>query len=293
MYADRVKISDTRMNDVSCRGTLRNVRQNYANSQIRTMGVRCLQLRPIPDDGNIAVFTSKTFAANGYTEGNFGHFNAMYLPLEKKLNIDLPVFFMDGFPEEYANYFIDNVKRTWSEKYKMQTKVDTPAWKSALNDVNVFVQAEEAADKDSAYFKITYDPDKRCGHGEDKVGAGTARLSGRGHDQTEEAWAGNSNTNVYGHEAGHMFGLGDEYGPVGGTEKATHYDLTEEAFDKAYADDNAVRNGGKTFNAIMGNRTIVRKHHYVTFWAAMVQAIQKGSPDSTKAPNERSDWEIV
>lgn len=200
---------------------------------------------------------------------------------------------MDGFPEEYANYFIDNVKRTWSEKYKMQTKVDTPAWKSALNDVNVFVQAEEAADKDSAYFKITYDPDKRCGHGEDKVGAGTARLSGRGHDQTEEAWAGNSNTNVYGHEAGHMFGLGDEYGPVGGTEKATHYDLTEEAFDKAYADDNAVRNGGKTFNAIMGNRTIVRKHHYVTFWAAMVQAIQKGSPDSTKAPNERSDWEIV
>lgn len=98
MYADRVKISDTRMNDVSCRGTLRNVRQNYANSQIRTMGVRCLQLRPIPDDGNIAVFTSKTFAANGYTEGNFGHFNAMYLPLEKKVKYRFAGFFYGWFP---------------------------------------------------------------------------------------------------------------------------------------------------------------------------------------------------
>lgn len=295
MHADCVRILDNRVSNVSCRSTLRKVRQNYANSPMMTIGMKCLQLRPIPDDGNIATFMGKTFIENGYRVGNSGHFNAKYLPQDKKLNIGLPVFFRDGFPEEKAKYFIDNVKETWSEKYNMQTNVDTPEWKSALNDVDVFVQAEKAANEGDAYFKLQEHS------GGSYVRDNDVSLRDSAYEDTQKAKRGEVGSrgyklNVYGHETGHMLGLGDEYIASSSRkgDHATHYDLTKEALGEDEANCNATKDVLEHRDrSIMGYGPEVKKHHYVTFWAAMVQAIQGGSPDSTKAPNQRSDWKIV
>lgn len=163
-----------------------------------------------------------------------------------------------------------------------------------MNDVDVNVQAVEKTDATKAYFRISYDPEMRSGMGEDYVGKQIARLSAEGFNQTQNALKDQSDINVYGHEAGHMFGLGDEYarkGVVG--EKATHYGLTKEAFDERYANANAVRDDDKTRDSIMNETGTVHRHHYVTFWDAMVQAIKAGAPDENKAPNMREDWKII
>ena len=77
---------------------------------------------------------------------------------------------------------------------------------------------------------------------------------------------------------------------------ATHYDLTKEAFGETYADEHAVRDDAKTLDSIMNETGTVHKHHYVTFWDAMVKAIQAdptyGSTESDKAPNMKYDWMI-
>lgn len=74
-----------------------------------------------------------------------------------------------------------------------------------------------------------------------------------------------------------------------------HHDLTKEAFGDDYANNNAVMDNTKKAGTIMGSGTQVQKHHYVTFWDAMVQAIKaqySGDP-SLVAPNVHDDWQIV
>lgn len=268
----------------------------------RNMGY-CLQLRDIlhSEQQDVTAFCSKNYMKNGYKAGNNGHFDIVYEPGNKVLKINLPVFFKKSrrgkpFPQKKAIFFIQNIQNTWSGAHKMHTKVANRSWSSTLNDVDVNVQAVEKTDATKAYFRISYDPEMRSGRGEDYVGKQIARLSAEGFNQTQNALKGQSDINVYGHEAGHMFGLGDEYarkGVVG--EKATHYNLTKKAFGKRYADRKAIRVANvKASRSIMSYDGVkVERHHYITFWDAMVQAIKAGAPDKNKAPNMREDWKII
>ncbi len=73
------------------------------------------------------------------------------------------------------------------------------------------------------------------------------------------------------HEAGHMFGLDDEYVYPGVAVGANsqHYALTMQAFGKQYADlqANIVADSASLMNG--GND--IRPHHYVTFWDGLTQ----------------------
>ena len=88
---------------------------------------------------------------------------------------------------------------------------------------------------------------------------------------------------------------------------ANHYDLTKKAFGENYANEHAVmhtnpdrhdrtKDGERLGTSVMRDGDTVEKHHYVTFWDAMVQAIQSdseyGSNPSPKAPNMHEDWKI-
>lgn len=256
-----------------------------------------LQLRIISGKNNVENFLGRKYEKKDYNLG-YGHFDATYTPQNKKLQIDLPVFFKKSrrgrsFPTDKAQYFIDNVKSTWSEKYRLRTIVTPKFWKDKLNDVKVFVRARNESDANKAYFRINYD--YKNVDGGDSVGSNnTATLSAEGYDQTADAKSHpQSGYNVYGHEAGHMLGLDDEYAASGEGYHTDHYDLTKRAFGEKYAERKATQHDNRNVRSIMNAGVEVRKHHYVTFWDAMIQSIKDKGIGRKKAPTEHKDWKIV
>lgn len=304
MYVNSEKIYRVSENRSLSPGNLQKVRSDFVNqlcknrSVLKARGVvnRCFQLREIPGvKADVDTFCAKTYTTE-YFGGINGHFNATYKPSDHKLDILLPVFFDASFDKtpgkEKEVYFIKHVGTTWSKNNMMQPTFGPSLWSIGVGNVDGVVKVEKKSKEDDAFFKI------KGGAPSASVSSGEVDMSDIAYDDTkkaanEEVGSMGYKNNVYGHEAGHMFGLGDEYGPVGGTEKATHYDLTKEAFDEAYADNNAVRDDGKTQDSIMNETGTVHRHHYVTFWDAMVQAIKAGAPDKNKAPNMREDWKII
>ena len=95
---------------------------------------------------------------------------------------------------------------------------------------------------------------------------------------------------VAAHEAGHMFGLDDEYtggGAYGPGKKTEHTDFAaKEGFTGAmHATSDAIMSGGKE----------VRQHHYVTFIDALrkVSGMKEwafGPPQAVTAPSELGDY---
>ncbi|MEG2070148.1 MAG: hypothetical protein RR034_02090, partial [Bacteroidales bacterium] len=258
----------------------------------------------------INTFRGKEYEIKKYHLIGFGCFNSKYIPFAKKLDINLPVYFnkigengaLCDFPDDEAIYYINNVKTTWSgkhkinftgnghdeKKYNLFKSYVKAGWKTALNPVEVDVKAEKINNQADAYFKIKYNTLDKDNVASDH----TATLSKQGYDETKK---GGANYNVLGHETGHMFGLDDEYEATNFGYQTDHYDLTEKAFGKKYADDNAKQDDNKNLKSIMNEGTEVRQHHYVTFWDAMVQAIQTQYPavPAPDAPNVHQDWEIV
>lgn len=223
--------------------------------------------------------------------------------------------------EKEKQLFKESVEKTWSNKWKIKTniksigKIFAKSWDS-LNPVKVNVKVEEKGDGTS-FFKITGNTSNFLS--DNMVWHGKALLSNSGynmsfytmhpfrywrsdisksnigkviHDENESDFPDKlPNYNIYAHEAGHMFGLDDEYDL--GSDKAAHYELTKKAFGEKYADENAKRNNSD-INSLMSQGVVVKKHHYVTFWDSMIKSIQQKYPNETSndVPNQYEDWEI-
>ncbi|MDL2256351.1 hypothetical protein LJC38_07180, partial [Parabacteroides sp. OttesenSCG-928-K15] len=129
--------------------------------------------------------------------------------------------------------FITAVNETWSNKHGLNTTVTRykkdkrNLWQEKLNSVKVDVAVLPTANVDDAFFKITHN-DSDYGsavwpHQGEDAPAAFAALSQGGYIETLTAMnkdipAGATNNianprsyNVFAHEAGHMFGLDDEY----------------------------------------------------------------------------------
>lgn len=92
------------------------------------------------------------------------------------------------------------------------------------------------------------------------------------------------------HEAGHMFGIDDEYiraGKVVG-DKTDHYALTVKAFGKQYADQQARM--VKDSASLMNGGNDIRPHHYVTFWDGLAQLTSGAA--FPKSPFTHKDWKF-
>ena len=210
----------------------------------------------------------KTFIANTYTKEydgdlrsdnrgtgiGFAGFKATYQPsaVAEKLYIELPIKFDPAFPADEAKYYMQNVERTWSDKFHLKTKdikggeddghgklkeAGDNKW-DQLNDVNVIVRAKETTGvtvgKNDAKFNLTHNVND-----EDYVSHdGSVKLSEQGYEETRDSnswwypsWLlHHRNLNVYGHETGHMFGLDDEY-QVGNGDYIVRRDI--KAYNKA------------------------------------------------------------
>lgn len=386
------RIPENRKDVCLSRCISRNVRQNRIDpfeefrtiACPRTSGIKgkCLQLRGIPEGKNqeyITAFKGRSYI--GVWSQRPGFFNVEYKPNVGKLDVKLPVFFKDGIVRERADYFKKNVENTWSRKYKMRTTATGENWLAALGDVEVNVEVE-STNEERAYFKIgeSADVSSVSSKGEVNLRQGAYKESLYSDRQIHPFLSKFNTYNIYGHEAGHMFGLDDEYQVendyklngnlkfydkesnsvethnigeffnyegesyviykveaddiqdgifgrklvIGGVKYkcdvipqedevillnttshkrsnalpgtlTDHYDWTKDALGKDYANTHATMDDSRNLSSktIMGNGTDVKKHHYVTFWKAMTEAIVRGCSDSSKAPSMMTDWEIV
>jgi outer membrane protein OmpA-like peptidoglycan-associated protein len=92
------------------------------------------------------------------------------------------------------------------------------------------------------------------------------------------------------HEAGHMFGVGDEYvtGGASAGDPTSHYVLTMQAFGKDYADVQAKKVADSA--SLMNGGNDIRPHHYVTFWDGLAQLTQAAA--APKIPFTQGDWKF-
>lgn len=253
-------------------------------------------------------FMTNTYSYDHYV-GNNGHFNAIYIPFSNRLYITLPVFFNSSINKAQKSFFINNIKETWSDKYhivfyngrlnpepsrkKRNSGSSNNSWSTALSKaINIFVNVFPTKIKKRAFFEL----------GSTKGGS---FVQGRLVKLRANSFVKESSSSIYptlnptAHEVGHMFGLGDEYVVKGKKRGArtTHYWLTHKAFGKLFAKKHArMRNKiPKVGSSIMRNSDTVKIRHYVTFWDAMVKAIQHvyGKTSSEKAPNMHEDWKIT
>jgi hypothetical protein len=295
--------------------------------------------------GVISKFKGKNFIKNCYTAGGQGNFDVRYSPSEKLLNVDLPVKYdssmnlpnVEGGKERKA-IFKKNVEDTWGDKYhidfqdtRLEKGQSRPAklengredssdktWKRALNHTKVQVNVKETKSGEDPYFNISarssatpslvrnyINPDVRGRDGR----MGDVELREDIFGDTLGPVGVGATYNEMAHEAGHMFGLGDEYIANGSNDgdPSTHYELVKKAFGEDYANSHAKMSDawrgekgdrvGVKDDPIMQAGGTVKKHHYVTFWDAMVKAIQSdseyGSTPSSEAPNQHEDWTIV
>ena len=313
-----------------------SVRQNKMTSAIvqreSRRGNRRDALRD--DEENIKSFAKKVYEVDDYKAGKHGHFKAKYTPSNQRLHVTLPVYFGDGMDvrdaegrKERMQYFKDNVEHTWSNKYlfnfrrpSSETSTQSSSiikWENVLNNTNVKVTVEEKwfSSNNILSFGNTFFNVKAV-HGGSSVGKENVKLRDNSFrygpgvltigSGTQAEIKRFSSLNSTAHEAGHMFGLGDEYRVGEGSNRAadgthsTHYDMVKDFFDESYANNHAVMHDNtdsaedREGTSVMRNGDTVKAHHYVTFADAMVQAIQKKYPEvpSQKAPNTRGDWEI-
>ena len=305
------------------------VRQNKMTSAIVQRESRRGNRRGalIDDEENIKSFAKKVYEVDDYRiAGTNGRFKAEYTPGNQRLHVTLPVCFGDGMDELDGNrqktrkqYFIDNVEHTWSNKHLFNFKrpsSGTPTqpsssikWENVLNNTNVKVTVEDKFISSNSLF-----PFANAFFNAKAVNGGSSVWRRRVGDEVhlransfvDGMSPGGRSLNPTAHEAGHMFGLGDEYRVGEGSNKAadgthsTHYNMVEDYFGTDYADNHAVMHDNRASaenrkgSSVMRNGDTVEAHHYVTFADAMVQAIQKKYPEvpSQKAPNTRGDWEI-
>ncbi len=221
--------------------------------------------------------------------------------------------------QEEQDLFKETVVNTWSNKWNIETDAATPhkpnVWRK-LNPTKVKVSVTEDASAPS--YKIIANDSAQTNHSM-VSNRGYATLSKAAFARTMYAehpvkyWLSSyyginikkpdgkfcaadeiNKYNVYAHEAGHMFGFGDEYitdGHVKGDE-TSHYQLTREVLGKKYANANAKMNDDHMTETLMGAGTTVQPHHYVTFWDAMCKALSDKGIDENKAPVKRKDWKI-
>ena len=268
--------------------------------------------------GCINAFMNKTYEKKDYKRLWYGRFDARYTPKKHELVVTLPVYYGAGMDAGKQTFFEGNVHNTWSgqhhinfQKSRLEPSSQPSSgisWKNNLVNTDVVVNVAKKDKADEAYFKLQTIP---CGASSVNPG-GIVKLSEKsfkhinrledretfvenGDEYTVNSW------NPTAHEAGHMLGLDDEYVYEGmhEGERNEHYDLTEKALGKEYADQHAIVSDNRPDtkeNSIMDSGNKVEKHHYVTFWDAMVNAIQSdseyGSTPSLKAPNQHEDWKI-
>ncbi|MDH6343914.1 hypothetical protein M2480_002267 [Parabacteroides sp. PFB2-12] len=209
----------------------------------------CMQRRPIPQgprNRNVSNFIKQKYSKN-YNNG-LGHFNALYNPKAKTLNITLPVHFpvtpgvqiateegraiFDGaMPPTYKAKFKEAVRDKWSRKHLITTTAERNSaetgsnlWQSKLNPVTVYVTVEEKANPGESYFSIKHNNSIGFSNvSQSDSGEGTVHLAEGAYHQTlisQNPQDPRVNPymiklgdkfNTYAHEAGHMFGLDDEY----------------------------------------------------------------------------------
>ena len=284
------------------------------------------------DDACIESFASDEYKMEHYKVRN-GHFDVTYNPGSRRLDVNLPVYYGNDMDVQDAEgglrrkeYFKKNIEDTWSSRgskhhinfrRSRSEKLFTPSkgWESKLNGTNVGVTVEEKTSSSDAYFNLQAVHDgssvdrSRVGREVElrensfQYGSGDLEIDGENYHF--------ATLNPTAHEAGHMFGLGDEYRTGQGANKkadgthSSHYDMVKDFFDEKYANDHAVRHDSRDSDdpnkddlrkgtSIMRDGDTVEAHHYVTFADAMVQAIQKKFPSipSPDAPNTRGDWTI-
>lgn len=277
----------------------KKAKNNGVNSYQRENRIRILQFRYIGVGsryGNIDTFSKKTYQKDysllDARNRKNGYFKAIYSPQEKKLNIELPISFTKDSNQEIQDFFISNVHDTWSEKYQLVAGVRPIEWGRKLNPVDVVVTAKRENSLHNNGFEISITKGKTSYVSSDNVNGQkfTATLTEDAYKQTKQG-----GYNIYGHEAGHMFGLDDEYKQ---NEKyhIDHYKLTKTLFGKKYANRYAIPKDALS-HSIMYKGKYVLKHHYVTFWDAMVQALQTefklNTDDKNNFPILHSDWYII
>ena len=248
-----------------------------------------------------------------------GCFDVVYDPNSSLLVVHLPVYFNNGFSEKEKVFFESNVEETWSLKHEIifksarlnQGTSTDDEWKNGLGNVSVIVRVDRVDNAKNAYFKLQKISPKVQSH---VCSDGNTYLR-ENCFQTGASGNGTSmpSKNPIAHEAGHMFGLDDEYGE--GLKYANHRsltaralyktgttenkdNLTEKALCEKYATKYTVQTGFELGDKLGLGTSVMRQginvqvHHYATFWDALVKAIKKeyGQNASSIAPNEHEDW---
>lgn len=192
----------------------------------------CLQLRnlTISDDQHNAHPFYDLFMNQEYTNDyhEYGHFLSTYRPSQNELEIKLPVSYSDpqswgqntdsdatrALSQREKDYFQSDIENNWSRKDAIEITIENEPWK-LMNNIDINVKVEE--NLTNPFFRI--------GGNDDNVdwvsNRGYAVLSKQGYKESKyfnRSWflrlvkAGALRKyNVFAHEAGHMFGLGDEY----------------------------------------------------------------------------------
>lgn len=282
----------------------------------------------LDNDENIKAFMDKNYDLKHYSAGSNGVFDVIYNPKKHCLDVTLPVFYKPSMDEAKKKFFIENIKNTWNDKYDIKFtearlnptgstpkkadvgQTESKTWEKELKEtIQINIEVQEKDNKDDAYFVLkTISGGSSVKKSKRHTIPGASILRGKVHLRDTGFKVGSpsgsfKSLNPTAHEVGHMFGLGDEYVVKNKKkgDKATHYQLTEKAFGTTEADklatmdknsDPASKRKGTT---IMRNGDKVEKHHYVTFWDAMVKAIQSvyREDSSEKAPNMHKDWTIT
>lgn len=210
-----------------------SVRQNKMTSAIvqRESEKSNGSVELVNDKTAIETFTKKdSYEKKDYRSGDLGRFDANYSPSTNELSVSLPVHYDNNMNElneggkAKKKFFKENVEKTWSGQHpigfrntRIKKDEQTPAgetWESALKDINVQVNVEEKSTAgNDVYFNLK------------SVSGGSSVSSVRGSDTRnvemrnsaleETGWFRSDDNyptlNASGHEAGHMFGLDDEY----------------------------------------------------------------------------------
>ena len=210
-----------------------SVRQNKMTSAIvqRESEKSNGSVELVNDKTAIETFTKKdSYEKKDYRSGNLGRFNANYSPSKNELSVSLPVHYDNNMSElnkggkAKKDFFKDNVEKTWSRQHpigfrntRINEGVQTLAgetWESALKDINVQVNVEEKSTAgNDVYFNLK---SVAGGSSVSSVpGSDTRNVEMRNSALEETGWFRSDDNhptlNASGHEAGHMFGLGDEY----------------------------------------------------------------------------------
>ena len=206
-----------------------SVRQNKMTSAIVQRESRKSNRRVelSDDEACIKSFADNVYEEDDYKAGKHGHFKAKYTPGNRRLHVTLPVYFEKNMNEldvagrkTRKQYFIDNVENTWSNKHLFDfrpSRLRRPTqpssnitWLNVLNNTNVKVTVEEKLFSSDSFFPFGNSFfNLKAVQGDSSVGKENVKL--RKNSFVGGKSDGGLSLNPTAHEAGHMFGLGDEY----------------------------------------------------------------------------------